>query len=61
MFWKISGKEDSLSFYAEADTAEDAKETVETLTGYLKPEHITIEAVDEKDIPDEETVLKADL
>lgn len=57
MFWKISGKEDSLSFYAEADTAEDAKEKVEQYTGYLKPEHIDIEAVGREDIPDEETVL----
>ena len=57
MFWKISGKEDSLSFYAEADTAEDAKEKVETLTGYLKPEHISIEAVGREEIPEDEEVL----
>ena len=61
MFWKISGKEDSLSFYAKADTAEDAKETVEQYTGYLKPEHIDIEAVAQRDIPEDETVLEAAL
>lgn len=57
MFWKISGNEDSLSFYAEAADEDGAKEKVQELTGYLKPEHITIEEVEREDIPDEETIL----
>lgn len=57
MFWKITGNDDDLSYYVNAETAEDAKERVEELTGYLKPQHITIEAISQDEIPEEENVL----
>lgn len=56
-FWKITGKEDSLSLYAEAPTAQGAKEKCDALVGYLKPEHIDVVRIEQKDIPEEETVL----
>lgn len=56
-FWKITGKEDSLSLYAESPTKQGAKEKCEALVGYLKPEHIDIAKIPEEHIPEGETVL----
>jgi len=56
-FWKITGKEDTLSFYVESPTAQGAKEKCDSLVGYLKPEHIVVERIEQSDIPEEETVL----
>jgi len=55
MLWQIKGNDDDLSLYAEAGSAEEAKAKVETITGYLKPQHITITQVDS--VPEDETVL----
>lgn len=57
MFWKLTGNDDDLSLYIEADTSEAAKDKADALCGYLKPQHIAIEAISREDIPDEETVL----
>lgn len=57
MFWKITGNDDDLSVYAEADDEAAAKAKVEELTGYLKPQHITIASIARENIPEDETVL----
>jgi hypothetical protein len=57
MFWKLTGNDDDLSLYIEADTEEDAKEKADAICGYLKPQHITIEAISQDEIPEEENVL----
>jgi len=57
MLFKLKGNDDDLAYYAEANSPEECKEKVEELTGYLKPQHITITPIQPDELPEDEVVL----